>query len=437
MDQKRYPPASLAWLVWGLGAAFYFIGFYHRVAPAVMTNQLMADFNIGAAALGNFSAFYFYSYVLMQIPTGILADYWGPRKLLAAGTIVTAVGTLLFASASSIMPANLGRLLIGGSVGVAWVATLRLSTCWFESRYYATLSGLALLCGVLGAVTAGIPLHFLVTRFGWRPVMFVAAALLFLVGAVIWLIVRDDPSGWGYRSFAPPEPRAAISAVMLRRDLMTALRYRNVWLLFLVGCGLTGPVITFTGLWGVPYFTTQYGMPITTASAITSTMLICFAVGATLLGMLSDRIALRKPVVFTGTITALLGWIPVLLIPDLPFLLLIGLVILVGLSSGSAIVCFAFVKESVPPRFAGTVSGVQNMGAMGGAMILPPAIGWMLDLCWQGTLAGGVRIYPLAAYRSGFLLIIAFSILAVLAIGFTAETRCRPAGTPDGEDRVG
>ena len=34
MDQKSYPSAALAWLVWGLGAALYFTGFYHRVAPA-------------------------------------------------------------------------------------------------------------------------------------------------------------------------------------------------------------------------------------------------------------------------------------------------------------------------------------------------------------------------------------------------------------------
>ncbi|MBU4073783.1 MAG: MFS transporter, partial [Proteobacteria bacterium] len=135
MDQKSYPPAALAWLVWGLGAAFYFTGFYHRVAPAVMTHQLMADFHIGAAALGNFSAFYFYSYFLMQVPTGILADYWGPRKLLAVGALVAACGTLLFASASSIIPANMGRLLIGGAVGVAFVAILRLLTRWFEPRF--------------------------------------------------------------------------------------------------------------------------------------------------------------------------------------------------------------------------------------------------------------------------------------------------------------
>ena len=98
MDQKKYPPAALAWLVWGLGAAFYFNGFYHRVTPAVMTDQLMPEFHIGAAGLGTFTAFYFYSYFLMQVPTGILADYWGPRKLLPAGALVArALGALAVA----------------------------------------------------------------------------------------------------------------------------------------------------------------------------------------------------------------------------------------------------------------------------------------------------------------------------------------------------
>ena len=54
---------------------------------------------------------------------------------------------------------------------------------------------------------------------------------------------------------------------------------------------------------------------------------------------------------------------------------------------------FAFAKESVPPRFAGTTSGIYNMGSILGAMLLQPAIGWMLDRNWQGGLAGGVRIY--------------------------------------------
>ncbi|MCG2741620.1 MAG: hypothetical protein L6300_15500, partial [Syntrophaceae bacterium] len=115
----------------------------------------------------------------------------------------------------------------------------------------------------------------------------------------------------------------------------------------------------------------------------------------------------------------------------LPIWLLVSMVILVGLACGSVTIGFAFVKESVPSRFAGTVSGLYNMGSILGAMILQPAIGWILDLAWRGTVAGGVRIYGLAAYRSGFVLIIVFSLLSVLAIGFTAETHCGQQGAPD------
>ena len=77
------PPASAAWLVWGMGACFYLIAFYQRVAPAVLAQDLSRDFNLSAAALGNLSAFYFYSYVAGQL-TG-LAGRWGPRLRAAAG----------------------------------------------------------------------------------------------------------------------------------------------------------------------------------------------------------------------------------------------------------------------------------------------------------------------------------------------------------------
>ena len=79
---QAHPGVALAWSVWGLGALLYLIGFYQRVAPAVITDQLMVEFAIGGAALGNLSAFYFYSYVAMQIPTGMIADRWGRAACL-------------------------------------------------------------------------------------------------------------------------------------------------------------------------------------------------------------------------------------------------------------------------------------------------------------------------------------------------------------------
>ena len=88
----RPPPLRVSWFVWGLGALFYLMGFFHRVAPAVMTAELMREFEISATELGNLAGYYFYSYVAMQIPTGIFADAWGPRKLLSSGALVAAAG---------------------------------------------------------------------------------------------------------------------------------------------------------------------------------------------------------------------------------------------------------------------------------------------------------------------------------------------------------
>ena len=102
MHNAQSPPLKLSWTIWGLGAMLYLIGFYQRVAPGVITSELMSDFALNATALGNLSAFYFYSYVAMQVPTGLLADHWGPRRLLTLGAAVAALGTLVFGMASDI-----------------------------------------------------------------------------------------------------------------------------------------------------------------------------------------------------------------------------------------------------------------------------------------------------------------------------------------------
>jgi len=209
MHRQQYPPAYQSWITWGLGVSFYFSGFFHRMVPAVMADQLMLDFNIGAAALGNFSSFYYYSYVAVQIPTGILADSWGPRKLLTAGTLLSSLGAFLFACSPSILVADLGRLFIGGSIGVAWVSILKLSTRWFRSNRFAVSTGLALSLGICGALSAGVPLRLLMDLFGWRPVIFGAGIITLLLAVSIWTFVRDDPVQRGYSGFAANHKDAA------------------------------------------------------------------------------------------------------------------------------------------------------------------------------------------------------------------------------------
>jgi MFS family permease len=426
-QETGYPPSSRAWLVWGLGAALYLIGFYLRVAPAVITDKLMADFRIGAAALGNLSAFYYYSYVAMQIPTGALVDSWGARRLLTSGALMTFVGTLLFGLAPTLFWADLSRFVIGAAVAVAFVAMLKLAIHWFPPHRFAMISGMALFCGMIGAISAGVPLRALADLFGWRVVMVGSALIALLIAAATWIMVRDDPRELGYASYAPAlsGSRENLPGPGFLRSLREIFRYRNAWLLILIPSGIVGPVLAFAGLWGVPFLTTHFQLSPTRAALLTSTLLITWAVGGPILGAWSDRIRKRKPIYVIGCFLTMIGWGILLLVSQGSFTFLLVLLALIGFASGSMIVGFAFIKESVPLIYAGTVSGIGNLGVMIGPMVLQPAIGWVLDRHWNGKMVNGVRIYDLSAYRKGFLLMLAWSVLAATLILFTKETHCR------------
>jgi sugar phosphate permease len=94
---KNYSPAWLGWLMWGLVAMLYLLGFFQRMAPAVMVDELMREFAISGALIGNLSATYFYAYAAMQIPSGLLVDKIGPRRLASFACLVSGIGVLTFA----------------------------------------------------------------------------------------------------------------------------------------------------------------------------------------------------------------------------------------------------------------------------------------------------------------------------------------------------
>ncbi len=201
--------------------------------------------------------------------------------------------------------------------------------------------------------------------------------------------------------------------------------YRNTWLLFIAPGAFAGSVLTFAGLWGVPFLTTHYGRSAPKAAAICSALLISWAVGGPVFGSLSDRIGQRKPLYVIGCAALALSWAAIIFVPGLPIAALVALLIVSGFSAGGIIIGFAYVKESVPAHLAGTAAGVCNMGVMLGPMLLQPAVGWVLDRQWQGTMVGEARIYELNAFRAGFSFMLAWAVLALICVIFSRETNCR------------
>ena len=256
--------------------------------------------------------------------------------------------------------------------------------------------------------------------------MVAAGALAAVLAAVTWAVVRDDPRERGYLSFSSAAAGARPHHSMLG-GIREVFRYRNVWINF-AGCGaITGPMLAFGGLWGVPFLVSQYGLTTAQAAFVTSVMLVAWAVGSPLAGALSDRLRRRKLPLVVGGGLAALQWAALIYVPGLPLAVVVALMVGLGLASGVVVIGFAFCKESAPSALAGTASGVANMGNMLGGMAMQPLIGWLLDLGWDGATNGSVRAYGFAAYSGGFTLMLAWLVAGLAVLVFARETHAKQA----------
>ena len=131
---KQDAPRLLPLLGWLTAALFFVYAWVLRVAPSVMVEELMRDFAVGAAVLGNLSAAYFYGYAGMQIPVGVLLDRFGPRRLITVSTLLCAGGCVLFATGDTLATVTAGRFLIGASAAFSLVGAMAVAGQWFSAR---------------------------------------------------------------------------------------------------------------------------------------------------------------------------------------------------------------------------------------------------------------------------------------------------------------
>lgn len=407
------------WLALAVVAVAYILSFFQRFAPAGIAQDLAATFQTSAASLGVLAATYFYIYTLMQIPTGILADTLGPRRILALGGLVGGIGSLLFGFAPSLDLALAGRTLVGLGVSVTFIAMLKLIAVWFEENRFATMVGICMLVGNLGSVLAGAPLSAVAQATGWRGVFIGVGGLSLVLAALCWLIVRDAP-GTGQSA-----PRPRFDRTVVLSGLLAVLRNRSTWPAALVNTGMSGAFFTFAGLWATPYLIQVHGMARAVAANHLSLWFGGFAVGCLFIGGLSDRLGRRKPVMIAVSHVYVAIWLVLLSCATMPLPLSYALFALLGLSTAGFSLTWACAKEVNPPLLSGMSTSIANMGGFLCAAIMQPVVGWIMDLGWQGEMIGGARVYDVATWQHGVLAATLCAALGAAASWRIRETRCR------------
>lgn len=415
------------WSIYAILVAAYISVYFHRMAPAVVSAELMVSFNTSAAALGSLAAMYYYIYTVMQLPAGVLADTLGNRLSITLGNIVAGVGSILFAVAETLATASVGRFLVGLGVSVIFVGLMKSNTVWFRERIYGVVSGVTLLLGNLGSVLAAGPLAYLLQFWSWREIFVTIGLFSLLLALLTALFVRNRPEEAGFpslRAMAGESAHAEREQHWLR-DMRDVWRNRMIWPGFWYNLGMAGGLFSFAGLWAIPLLRDLHGLTTGEASRYTTITLFSMALGTLWWGWLSDRLAQRKAVAVVSALLYLLAWLLLLYLPWQPGTLAMVLFMLLGLSGGGFVVTYGAAKEVAAPALSGMAISVVNTGLFLGAALMQPLFGWVLDYYWDGRSINGVNLYSAAGYHQALLLMAGFAVIALLASLRIRETGAR------------
>ena len=414
-------PSTRAIAAFALGTLFFAYAFTQRVAPSVMTTELMRDFAVGGAALGGLSAWYFYTYALIQMPVGLLTDRFGPRKLMSAAMLLCCVVTLGFAWSETLLTASVARALVGATVGFGFVGTLAIAGYWFPPARFAMLAGVLQAAGMCGGMLGQAPVRLAVEQIGWRGTMVVMAVVAALLSVLLYLVIPRRPV-----RHAGADKSVGETAITPRNNGFAAVVSNpQSWLCAATAFGISSVMLGFVGLWAIPWLTTTRNLARPEAAAIASALFLGWAIGAPIVGWLSDYICRRKPIIVIGLVGNVVFFSAIVLAGVTDKVLLSILFFTAGMFGSGMTILFGVMREVNAPASSATALGLLNMCLVGSGAVTQPLVGWFLDRNWAGVMQDGARIYSSANYQSAFVVFWTANLIALLAVLFIRETRCR------------
>lgn len=397
-----------------LGSFFYVYDYFLAVAPSVMTHDLSQAFSLNAAQLGTLMSAFFLASTFFQIPAGVLLDRFGARKLLSLSVLISGLGTLLFAMATTSWQLACARVLMGIGSPFAFLGAIYLVSRWYSHRYFALASGFIQLGAAIGSIIGGGPLAILVNHFGWRQGLEYVAWITIALAAIFWLVLRD-----GQKS-----PTASLQGSPSR--LRDAFKIPQVWWISLVGFCSWVTVTGVASLWGVPYLMATYGWTNTQTGYAYILFWLGLGLGSPFIGWLSDALKSRKIPFCLCFALGLISSLFYLKASWVPMWGMLILLFLLGFVASTQSLTFGIAKDIVPPQHFVAASGLINLAAVLTGVVTQPIMGYLIDRQVQTHAAHSASL-QVGDYQSGFILISIVLLLGLIASYFgLKETRCQP-----------
>jgi predicted MFS family arabinose efflux permease len=397
-------------------AAGYFLSYLFRVVNAVIAPDLVADIGLNPSDLGLLTATYFLTFAAFQLPLGVLLDRFGPRKTEAVLLLFAGLGAFVFARAETVTGLLIGRAFIGFGVSACLMAAFTAFVLWFPARHLPLINGFQMAAGGLGAVAGTVPVQKALEITDWRGLFMGLTGFALVVAVTVLFVVPEKP-----REAAGTRLSEQIKGI---GRIFTSFTFWRIAPLTVMSqaCALS-----IHGLWSGPWLKDVAGFErpqIAFVLFLTATAMIA---GFIVLGALAARLSDQETKVFMVPVAGMTCFMVVLAV------LIIGGVLppwlmwmLFGFFGTAGIVTYAELSRQFPSNLAGRVNTALNVLVFVAAFAGQWGIGAIVNL-WTPS---GQGIFPAAAYRAGFGVMLALQVLTLLWFFLSGKFKTNQTDSP-------
>lgn len=416
------------WAIFVTMVIAYFFVYFQRISVSVVGSDIVEE--VGGS-IGILSTAYFWTYTIMQIPSGLMADRFGPRTACSVFLLIASLGSFITFIGDQFWMMVLGKMMIAAGMAVVYIPLMKLISVWFPKHDFAVLNGIVIAVGNVGAIAASGPLDMLADAIGWRDVFLVLGLVTLALSTLCVFIVRDHPSQRGLPSVEEVENRmngtpivesSAAKMPVFKGLAVVASGGRRFWCCALAYFLVYGSIMTFQGTWAIKYFDSIYDFAFA-ASWMVTMVGIGKILSTVAIGTLTSRGILRskRHTMILGTACFTAVWAVVFLLAGKvdSYWFWFAISFLFGFFGGFMTLSFTQVKEWYPIAISGTAVSGMNIFLFLGASVCTSISSFVI-----GTT------YSLENFSTLWGIMFVFSFVAMVLMVLSKEKK-------DGDDLIG
>lgn len=375
-DNKRAPYWKQ--IIFILTAGWIVIWIYRTVLTPIY--PIISDYFGGAtdAQLGNISSFYFLGYVSMQIPSGLLVDRFGKKKIMIPGFLLFGLGTLFVASASSLTAVFAGSVLAGLGCGTYYGVAYSLTTEYVPTNKKSLATAIVNSGTAVGSGLGLVSSSFLVGEgvLPWQYLLFATVALIGVMVIIFGKFIRPEEKEIKQEVAEAPKSKGSIRD-LFKLPMIAAyvLYFSTLYTYYLIDTWLPNFLETERGFQG-------------TAIGLASSLVFFTAIpGALFFSRIADKIPNKKTTIIILLEILAAGMLFFTITTSNQMLLVFG-IMAYGFFGKLAVepIIISWLGQFAPKKSIATTYGVFNFFGMSASVIVPSVTGFISD-------ATGTKVY--------------------------------------------